>query len=70
MMDVAGSLMTAKGSCSEMTTSCSMLSAQLKSLIMRRWDTSIVRVHLTGAFCEILAKRLIACLPACSFQFK
>uniref|UniRef100_A0A8R7TUY7 Uncharacterized protein n=1 Tax=Triticum urartu TaxID=4572 RepID=A0A8R7TUY7_TRIUA len=37
-----------KGSCSETTTSCSMLSAQLESLIMRRWDTSIVRVHLTG----------------------
>uniref|UniRef100_A0A8R7Q028 Uncharacterized protein n=1 Tax=Triticum urartu TaxID=4572 RepID=A0A8R7Q028_TRIUA len=47
MMDVAGSLMTGKGSCSKTTTSCSMLSAQLKSLIMRRWDTSIVRVHLT-----------------------
>ncbi|XBH80701.1 hypothetical protein VPH35_106392 [Triticum aestivum] len=47
---VAGglSLMTAKGSCSETTTSCSTLSAQLESLIMRRWDTSIVRVHLTG----------------------
>ncbi|XP_037411803.1 uncharacterized protein LOC119275110 isoform X3 [Triticum dicoccoides] len=43
-----GSLMTTKGSCSEMTTSCSMSSAQLESLIMRRWDTSIVRVHLTG----------------------
>ncbi|XP_044456599.1 uncharacterized protein [Triticum aestivum] len=44
-----GSLMTAKGSCSETTTSCSMLSAQLKSLIMRRWDTSIVKVHLTAS---------------------
>ncbi|VAH06852.1 unnamed protein product [Triticum turgidum subsp. durum] len=69
MMDVAGSLMTTKGSCSETPTSCSMLSAQLESLIMRRWDTSIVRVHLTGAFCEILARRLIACLRRSSGKF-